>query len=95
MKKRVRRKHSKEFKLEVVRQVLESDKTIAEISRELGLHGNMVSRWCKELEELESLPPTEASKDEEIRRLRAELESVKEDNQILKKAAAYFARENR
>ena len=95
MKKRSRRNHSRAFKLEVVRRVNESNKTVAEVARELGLHDNMVRRWYKEYEALESLPQTEALKDEEIRRLRAELASVQEDNTILKKAAAYFARESR
>ena len=95
MQKRIRRNYSKEFKLEAVRRVTESDKTVAEVARELDLHANVLRRWCQELTHLESLPPTEPSKDEEIRRLRAELASVKEDNEILKKAAAYFARENR
>ena len=58
-------------------------------------NSNLVRRWCKEAEALESLPQTESLKDEEIRRLRAELSSVEEDNAILKKAAAYFARASR
>ena len=95
MKKRIRRNHSREFKLEVVRRVNDSDMTVAEVARELGLHDNMIRRWCNEAEELESLPQTETMKDVEIRRLRAELLSAQEDNTILKKAAAYFARESR
>lgn len=95
MKKRTRQNHTREFKLEVVRRIRESDKTVAEVARELGLHDNLLRRWCKEFESLESLPPTVATKDEEIRRLRAELRSTREDNTILKKAAAYFARESR
>ena len=95
MKKRTRQNHTREFKLEVVRRTRESDKTVAEVARELGLHDNLLRRWCREFEVLESLPPTLATKDEEIRRLRAELHSTREDNAILKKAAAYFARESR
>ena len=95
MKKRTRRNHTREFKLEVIRRVNDSDHTVAEVARDLGLHDNLVRRWCKEAEELESLPQTESLKDDEIRRLRAELASVEEDNTILKKAAAYFARESR
>lgn len=95
MKQSNRRSYSKEFKLEVVRQVTGSHKTVAGVSRELGINANVVRRWCKEQEVLEALPPTEATKDEEIRRLRTELASVKEDAEILKKAAAYFARNSR
>lgn len=95
MKQKTRRNYTKEFKLEVIRQIRGSHKTVTEVSRELGINDNVVRRWCKEQEALEALPQTDASKDEEIRRLRAELSSVKEDAEILKKAAAYFARTSR
>lgn len=95
MKQKIRRNYTKEFKVEAIRQVTVSHKTVAEVSRELGINANVVRRWCKEHEALEALPQTDASKDEEIRRLRTELASVKEDAEILKKAAAYFARTSR
>jgi len=95
MSKRIRRSYTTEFKLQAVRQVVETDKTAAEVSREIGIGDNLLRRWCNEYEQLESLPKTEESKDDEIRRLRSELESLKEDNDILKKAAAYFAKESR
>jgi len=95
MTKRIRRTYTTEFKLQAVRQVMETDMTASEISRKLGIADNLLRRWCKEHESLESLPKTEESKEDEIRRLRAELLSLKEDNEILKKAAAYFAKEIR
>ena len=84
MKQKTRRNYTREFKLETIRQVTGSHKTIAEVSRDLGINNNVVRRWCKEHEDLEALPQTDASKDEEIRRLRTELASVKEDAEILK-----------
>lgn len=95
MSKRVRRSYTTEFKLEAVKQVQSSNKTAAQIARELGMAENVLRRWCKEQSKLESLPATEESKDEELRRLRAEVANLKEDNDILKKAAAYFAKESR
>jgi len=95
MSKRIRRSYTTEFKLQAVRQVLETDKTAAEVSRKLGIGSNLLLRWCKEHDQLEALPKTEESKEDEIRRLRTELKSLKEDNDILKKAAAYFAKEIR
>lgn len=93
MSKRIRRSYTTEFKLQAARQVLETDKTASEVSRDLGIGDNLLRRWCKEHEQLESQPKTDESKEDEIRRLRNELKSLKEDNDILKKAAAYFAKE--
>jgi len=95
MSNRTRRIYTTEFKLQAVHQVMETDKTVSEVSRKLGIADNLLRRWCKEHESLESLPKTEESKEDEIRRLRAELMSLKEDNEILKKAAAYFVKEIR
>ena len=72
-----------------------SDKTLAEVARNLGIHENLLRGWCKNVQEIEALPDTNESKNDQIRRLRAEHESVKEDNEILKKASAYFARHQR
>ena len=95
MVKRVRRSYTKEFKTEAIKKVSESGKTLAEIARNLGIHENLLRGWCKKQVSIEALPDTQESKDDEIRRLRAELESVKEDNEILKKASAYFAKHQR
>ena len=95
MSKRTRRNYTNQYKIEAVKQVINTDKTVAQVARELGIHENLLRKWVKEKEVIEALPPTEESKDDEIRRLRAELESAKEDNEILKKAAAYFAKHTR
>ncbi|MDH5694650.1 MAG: transposase [Gammaproteobacteria bacterium] len=95
MSKRARRSYTTEYKIEAVRQVTETSKTVAQVARELGIHENLLRKWVKDKEVIEALPPTQESKDDEIRRLRAELESVREDNEILKKAAAYFAKHSR
>ena len=49
MKKRIRKTHSRQLKLEAVRQVKDSNKTLAEVAKELGLNENMLRRWCREL----------------------------------------------
>jgi len=61
MSKRIRRRYTKEFKLQAVRQVLETDKTAAEVSRKLGIGSNLLLRWRKEYDQLEALPKTAAS----------------------------------
>ena len=89
-----RRKFSPQFKAEAVQMVVESDKTIAQVARDLGVVeqtlGNWVKAWRDANPEPEpKLSPTERARmnelEEEVRRLRME-------NEFLKKAAAFFAR---
>lgn len=89
-----RRKFSSQFKAEAVQMVLETDKPVAEVARDLqinaGTLGNWVNTWRREHPEPEpEQTPTErarvAEMEDEIRRLRME-------NEFLKKAAAFFAR---
>ncbi len=89
-----RRKFSPQFKAEAVQMVLETDRPVAEVARDLqvneGILGNWVNVWRREHPEPEpELTPTErarvAEMEDEIRRLRME-------NEFLKKAAAFFAR---
>jgi len=95
-----REEFSKEFKLEAVRMMVEGKKPSAELARELGIRRNQLYKWRESVEKAgegafpgpgrRALKGTEA---EEISRLRRELARVKEENGILKKAAAFFARE--
>lgn len=95
MTKRNRRSYTTDFKREAVRMVEETDKTLAQVSRELGIGSNLIPRWKKELEKIGVEENVIDDKDAEIRRLRAELRDLKEDHDIVKKAAAYFARDKR
>ena len=92
-----RRKFSPQFKAEAVQMVLETGKAIAEVARDLGVNegtlGNWVAAWRDANPEPEQeLSPIERARvkelEEENRRLRME-------NEFLKKAAAFFAREHR
>jgi len=91
-----RRRYDKQFKLDAVRLVQESDRPISEIARELGIRANALYRWRDELlvDGEEAFPGKGKLKpeDEELRRLRRELETVKEERDILKKALAVFSR---
>jgi transposase len=94
-------KYSKEFRLEAVRLLREGSKPVAELARELGVKRTFLYRWQAQLEQrgLDSFKNGRGrprKEDEsEISRLRRELEDVKEERDILKKAAAYFARDLR
>ena len=95
-----RKAFSREFKLEAVRLLEDGKKIPSELARELGIRRNHLYKW-KEQRDREggtAFPGSgkrvnKGSEAEEIARLRRELEQVKEENAILKKAAAFFARE--
>jgi len=92
-----RRKFSREFKLEAVNLVKERGVSIAQASRDLDLNHNMLRRWLKELDAdpKQAFPGLGQMKPEqlEIDRLRKEVVRLKAERDILKKAAAYFARD--
>ena len=95
-----RQTFSREFKLEAVRLMDAGKKPPAEIARELGIRRNQLYKWKEAADEnggsvfpgsgRRAVSGTVA---DETRRLRHELATVKEENEILKKAAAFFARE--
>lgn len=95
MTSRTRRNYTLEFKREAVNLAEDSDKTITEVSRDLGINSNLIRRWKKELANSTAESTQIDDKDAEIRRLRAELRDLKEDHEIIKKAAAYFAKNSR
>lgn len=72
-----------------------SGKTPAEIARELGVHRNQLYKWKEQLGNGGSAGGSVKDRDggDELTRLRRELERVKEERDIFKKAAAYFAKE--
>ena len=91
-----RRKHSREFKVEAVKQVVEKRRSVAEVADGLGLNPNMLSRWKVELESEGAVAFRGNGKltatDEEVRRLRLDLATALQERDILKKALAYFAK---
>lgn len=97
MTKRKRRKYSQEFKEESVKLVTEQGYQVSEAARNLGIHPNMLSRWKREiLVDDESSSGTGNLNDvqAELQRLRKENKRLKMEREILKKAAAFFAKES-
>ena len=92
-----RKKFTKEFKLEAIRLMEESGKPAAEVARELGIRRNQLYKWQEKLSThgKEAFPGhgRRPAKEDEVARLKRELVRVKEERDILKKAAQYFARE--
>ncbi len=90
-----RRKHSREFKLEAVKQVVEYGRSVCEVADSLGVNRNMLTRWKSQFVEEGALAfpghGKQSEVEEENRRLRRELAIARQERDILKKAAAYFA----
>ena len=97
MKKRGR--YPKEFKLEAVRLLNEAEKPASEIAMQLGIKRTLLYRWRDQNHERGSnafdrvTGRPKADQRSEIDRLRQELKTITEERDILKKAAAYFARD--
>ena len=91
-----RRKFDSEFKKEAVRQVVEGGRPVVDVARGLGIHEMLLHKWKRQYSEDPGdcfpgkghLKPQE----EEIRRLKRELEDAKQDREILKKALAIFSK---
>lgn len=92
-----RRKFSREFKLEAVRLIKDRGVAVAQAARDLDVHENVLRKWVRELsgDSQHAFPGHGQMKPEqlEIDRLRKEVAKLKAERDILKKAAAYFARE--
>lgn len=93
-----RRKFSREFKLAAVRKVVDLGLSYADVGRELNINANLVSNWRKAFEADGTLTvdtPNAASTEAELRRLRAEVQQLRMERDILKKTTAFFANESR
>lgn len=94
-----RRQHTKEFKTEAVKLVTERGVSRAQAARDLGIHYNVLSNWIREFasDPEFSFPGHGKMKPEqaEIARLKKEIAKLKTERDILKKAAAFFARESK
>lgn len=94
-----RKRYTKEFKLEAVKLLESSDQPGVDIARELGVKRNQLYKWREELsnkgEDAAFAGPGRRPVDQTDRVATLERENarLKEELEILKKAAAYFARE--
>ena len=93
-----RRKFSREFKLEAVKLVRDRGVSVAQAARDLDVHSNVLRKWVREAvsDPGSAFPGHGILKPEqqEIERLRRELARMKAERDILKKAAAYFAKDS-
>ena len=95
----IRKKYSKEFKLDAVSLVLEQNYSRTEAARSLDINANMLGRWVKEHQADDGqafrgngkLTPEQ----EELRNLRAQVKRLQMEKDILKKATVFFAAETK
>jgi len=82
------------FKIEAVKQITERGHKVAEVSARIGVSQHSLYKWIKAYGVPASERQVGNSQAEELRRLKAELKRVTEERDILKKAAAYFAKQS-
>ncbi len=96
MSKQRRRRYDSEFKRRAVAFVLAGDKSVLQIATDLGIELSSLYRWKREyLAGHDEAPPdvsaTATELDEELRRIRGELASVRTQRDVLKKALGIFS----
>ena len=94
MSKQTRRRYSDEFKEESVKLITEQGYKVSEASRNLDINASMLRRWQRELSP-ESDGSIDADEKAELQRLRKENKTLRMEREILKKAAAFFAKESK
>jgi len=94
---RKRRSFDTEFKLQVVKMIKDQGLSVGQVCRDMSLGETAVHRWLAQFEaELQGqsgIAKPLTAEQQRIRALEAEVRRLREDNDILKKASAFFARE--
>jgi transposase len=96
MERKDYKRYSRDFKLEAVRLASLGEKPKARIARELGIRVNQLRKWRLDFEEeaRTGVAMQRVIVGDDLGQLRRENAKLKEENEILKKAAIYFARES-
>lgn len=98
MKKKQRRSFSQEFKIEAVKLAESSDKSMEQIARELDVTSTMLYNWRKKYSGSateNTITGTSLTAEQRIKQLELENARLREDRDILKKAAAFFLKESK
>ena len=96
-KRRARRQFTDEFKAGAVRLVLDEGKTVSAVARDLDLTETALREWVKRAraDRTQGRTGLTTAEREELARLRKEVRILAEEREILKKAAAFFAKQSR
>lgn len=90
-------KYKPEFREQAARMVVDTSRPIAEVARELGINETTLGNWVKNYREThaEDEPALELSERARLRELERRNRELEMENAFLKKATAYFAKEQR
>ena len=90
-------RYSAEFKLQAAKMVVEQGYSVKKAAERLGINHWSLRDWVRQFRANGTLPPvgTVIPEAEELKRLRKEVSELRLENEILKKAAAYFAKNSR
>lgn len=86
------KRYTDEFKIEAVKQVTERGHSVTDVAQRLGITTHSLYAWKVKFEKPDVVQQAELNQNAEIRRLKSELKRMTEERDILKKAAAYFAK---
>ena len=86
-----RRKYDEDFKKRAVRLSYSSERTITDVAESLGISANMLHRWRRNYTP-EGDKTRAAEQQDALNKLRSKIADLEEENFILKKASAFFAR---
>jgi len=91
-----RAKYTLEFKEEAVRQVTDKGHSVVDVAKRLGMSDQLLYKWVKKFKDTNQPVAIDDMKSmqAELNRLKAELRRTTEERDILKKAAAYFAKQS-
>jgi transposase len=90
------KQYSSEFKLEAIKRIQRTRESVAKVAADLGVNENTLHGWVKRYREKPDGPFPGSGKlspeDEKLRNLERANRELREENEILKKAAVYFAK---
>jgi len=91
-----RKRYNQEFQIQTYRLVVDQGYSLREASEQLGPSSWTIRNWIKKYRGKGELPSADqpVPEAEELKRLRKELKQLQMENEILKKAAAYFAKDS-
>lgn len=85
--------YPKEFREDVVRVARQGDAPIAQVARDFGISESCLNRWLKIADGDDSSGPVPGASAAEVRRLKARNRVLEQENEILRRAAAFFAKD--
>ena len=93
MTQRTRRSFTEEFKREAVRLAQTSGRTISQVAEDIGIGLSTLTRWKRKYQEADLLSGPQDDVEKELARLRKENKLLREERDLLKNAAVFFAKE--